>query len=57
MEIFLSYMSPFPDFSKLAVQLSEPKGIRSHHSQHDKLLKAYVLLQDLRGVYTNRGEP
>lgn len=42
MEIFLNYMSPFPDFSKLVIQLSESKGIRSHYSQPEVLLEAYI---------------
>lgn len=49
MEIFLNYMSPFPDFSKLAMQLSEPQGVRIHYNQHDILLEAYILLLRFKG--------
>lgn len=28
-------MSPFPAFSKLLMQPSEPKGIRSHYTQYN----------------------
>lgn len=55
MEIFLNYTSPFPDFSKLVMQPSESKGMRSHYNQHDILLEAYVCYEVSEEVAQREG--